>query len=346
MSPKNPRLFALFACCILGLAPALARAEASDPDFSEVWAYLMDGEERFCNPSYPISDIGYFGAGINSAGKLAGVPDRSKLKAYPGRVHFVVAELGNYALSHFCLAPEYPLRAPLVADIVAAARDYDGVQLDFEAVASRDRDNFFSFLCELKRALGEKALSVALPACTNSKEDSFGYDRIGKVVDRVIVMAYDEHWSTSEPGPVASMDWCRKVAAYAISKVPQEKLVMGLPFYGRAWADKDLSRAYKYSSLSSLMNEKGIGEIQRLNDIPYLEYSESVRVRVYFDDYSSTMSRLRMYWATSVRNVAFWRLGQEDSAIWSRLRSLGALSLPRPPAGRGGAARIAPTEAR
>jgi spore germination protein YaaH len=296
-----------------------ALAAAEELQFSEVWAYLMDGEERFFKPSYPISDIGYFGAGINSAGKLVGVPSRGKLKGYGGRVHFVVAELGNYALSHFCLTPEYQLRDALVSDIVKAADDFEGVQIDFEAVASRDRDAFYAFLCLLKQGLGDKTLSVALPACIKEKYDSFGYERIGKVVDRVIVMAYDEHWSESAPGPVASMDWCRKVAAYAVSKVPPGKLVMGAPFYGRAWADKDLSRAYKYSSLSDLFAEKGIEEVQRDGDVPYVEYSESVKVKVFFDDSASTLARLKMYRESSVRNIAFWRLGQEDKTIWQSL---------------------------
>lgn len=337
MSPKCLKRGLALVFVALGVFAA-----ADELQFSEVWAYLMDGEERFFNPAYPITDIGYFGAGINSAGKLVGVPDRTKLKGYDGRAHFVVAELGNYALSHFCLAPEYPLRDALISDIVKAADDFDGVQIDFEAVASRDNDAFYAFLCLLKKDLGDKTLSVALPACIMGKYDSFGYERIGKVVDRVIVMAYDEHWSESAPGPVASMDWCKKVAAYAVSKVPSRKLVMGAPFYGRAWADKDLSRAYKYSSLSSLMAEKGIAQIQRDGDAPYVEYSESVKVKVFFDDLISTLARLKMYSAASVRNIAFWRLGQEDGAIWQSLTIEQPPAAPASSAVHRGRARLTP----
>jgi spore germination protein YaaH len=344
MSPKSLKRGFAFFFLALGLFAAPAAAE--ELEFSEVWAYLMDGEERFFDPAYPITDLAYFGAGINSAGKLVGVPDRGKLGAFRGRTHFVVAELGNYALSHFCLTPEYQLRDALLADIVKAAEDYDGVQIDFEAVASRDRDAFYAFLCLLKEGLGEKTLSVALPACTLQKYDSFGYERIGKAVDRVIVMAYDEHWSESAPGPVASMDWCRKVAAYAVSKVAPEKLVMGAPFYGRAWADKDLSRAYKYSSLSSLMEEKGIEEVRRDGEVPYLEYSESVKVKVFFDDSTSTLARLKMYRSSSVRNIAFWRLGQEDKAIWQSLTIDPALAAPAPSPCRRGGRRLVDSVAR
>lgn len=288
-------------------------------DFSEVWAYLLSGEERYLDASFPITDLGYFGAGINTYGKLVGVPDRARVKAFKGRVHLVVAEVGNAALAHFCLDPAYSVRDSLIADIVAGAAAFDGVQLDFEAIGAKDFDNYYEFIRLLRGALGGKSLSVTLPARMSERADEFGYGRIGLVADRVIVMAYDEHWSSSVPGPVASIDWCRKVAAYALSKIAPAKLVMGAPFYGRAWADKNPSRAYRYTGISSLLEEKGIGAVQRQDDIPFVEYVETISVKVYFDDSASTLSRLGMYRSASVEKIAFWRLGQEDPAVWARL---------------------------
>lgn len=324
--------------------PAAETAGAARLGFSEVWAYLLAGEERYLDASFPITDLGYFGAGINTYGKLVGVPDRAKVKAFKGRVHLVVAEVGNAALTHFCLDPAYPVRDALVADIVAGAAAFDGVQLDFEAIGANDYDNYYEFVRVLGRALGKKTLSVTLPARMSERGDEFGYARFGLVADRVIVMAYDEHWSSSVPGPVASIDWCRKVAVYALSKVDPSKLVMGAPFYGRAWADKNPSRAYRYSGISSLLEEKGIGQVQRQDDIPYVEYMETVSVKVYFDDSASTLSRLGMYRAASVGKVAFWRLGQEDPAVWAgicvtapdSMPASPAVSTPVPPAGSAG----------
>jgi len=321
--PLNVALLAAFALAFL--AP---RCPAEEAGFSEVWAYLMAGEEQYLDPSFPITDVCYFCVGISSEGKLGGVPDRARIAAFPGRVHLVVAEVGNYALTNFCLDPEYPLRDRLVMDIAKAAESYDGVQIDFEAVNSASADRFFYFLCLLKQCLGGKLLSVALPARLDASQDRLGYERIGQVADRVVIMAYDEHWSTSEPGPVASLEWCGKAAAYASSQVGAEKLVMGLPFYGRAWADKALSRAYKFPALRDILAEKGIEEVSRLDDIPFVEYSESVNVKLFFDDAASIAARLGVYRAASVRNVSFWRLGQEDPAVWGRLAPGPAEALP------------------
>jgi spore germination protein len=318
MRARSQALSALMAACLLlfALAPATA---ADKLEFSEVWAYLMDGEEKAFSASRPITDVGYFGAGISSYGKLVGVPARSRLKGYGGRVHLVVAEIGNYALTHFSLDPEYPLRDALIGDIAAASESFDGVQIDFEALLSKDYDNFRAFLALLKGRLGSKVLSVALPARLSDKGDLFDYAKIGELADRVVIMAYDEHWSGSEPGPVASISWCRKVSAYALSKIPAGKLVMGAPFYGRAWADKNLSRAYKYSGFAGLVEEKQLGAVQRREGIPFVEYVETVSVKAYFEDAASAYLRLSMYKAASIDKVAFWRLGQEDPTVWEAI---------------------------
>lgn len=317
MSSTSPRAFPAFLCCLfLAFAAPLAAEKLA---FPEIWAYLMAGEEGSLKESWPVSDLAYCGAGLSDFGKLAGVPARTRLKNYKGRVHLVVAETENSALTHFCLDPAYPLRDALVADIVKAAEPFDGVQIDFEAVNARDYELFRDFIGLLRQGLAGKILSVALPARMSEKTDRFGYGRIAELSDRVIVMAYDEHWGSGAPGPVASIDWCRKIAAYALSKMPAEKLVMGSPFYGRAWADKSLSRALRFSGVANLFSEKGIAAIQRKVDIPFVEYEESVRVLVFFDDLTSLVSRLSMYRSASVRNVAFWRLGQEDTAIWDSL---------------------------
>lgn len=298
---------------------ATAAAEGS-VEFGEIWAYLMKGEEAFLDASYPISDIGYFGASIDAFGNLVGVPDPANISFFPGRKHLVVAEVTNAALTHFCLNPAYPVRDRLVAQIAEAAAPFDGVQIDFEKVHPADRDNFVEFLTLVRAAIGNRTLTVALPARVRKVDDPYDYARIGPIVDRIIVMAYDEHWSGSVPGSIASIDWCRDVARFAMREIGAKKLVMGLPFYGRAWADRNLSKAYKHSSLERIKAEKNIAEVERRADIPYFQYQETVTVQVYYEDAKSVYERARVYRAGKVSSISFWRLGQEDPEVWKRLR--------------------------
>ncbi len=287
--------------------------------FQEIWGYVQAGEESSLDAAWPISDVALFNASISSTGKLRGVPKRTKLANYSGRVHLVIAELGNYALTHFCLNPAYPVRANLLAQIAEAAQPFDGVQIDFEAVLADDKEHFISFLRAIKSRIGRKTLSVALPARTRKVAEAYDYERIAQVADRIIIMAYDEHWSGSSPGSVASLQWCEKVATYAIQTIGNKKLVMGIPFYGRAWGDTNPSRAYRFSTLSKLKEEKGIQEISRIDGSVFFEYNELVRVKVFYEDHRSVHQRAELYYTQGINHIAFWRLGQEDLEIWNFL---------------------------
>ena len=288
--------------------------------FSEIWAYVVDGREAALQPGLPLSDIGYFGAEIDSCGSLVDVPSRRKLPAFSGRVHLVVA-CNSRALSHFVLMPGSAERKALIAGLLTAARDFDGLQIDFELVPQKDREAFFTFLMELQAGLGNKMFTVALPARTRRiNNDVYDYERIASVVDRVLVMAYDEHWSTSAPGPIASLAWCRRVADYSLRVIDREKLIMGIPFYGRAWANPNHSQAHVYTGIERIMNENNVREIQRENGIPTFDYQIPVSVKVYYEDDYSLSTRMEMYRSMGVTAVGFWRLGQEIPEVWNLLQ--------------------------
>jgi len=288
--------------------------------FGEIWGYVMTGREEALTDNLPLSDIGYFSAGIDSYGKLTDVPVRSKLK-FPGRVHLVVV-CDSRSLTHFVLIPGSSHRKELIADLLSATKDYDGLQIDFENIPSRDSDTFFSFLKDLRQGLpANKKFTIALPA-RNKKvnNDQYDYEKIKPYVDRILVMAYDEHWSGSKPGSVASMKWCKRVAEYSINVIGKEKLIMGLPFYGRAWGDYTPSRALIYPTTEKIINEHNVEEIRRENGIPIFEYTRNVKITVYYEDAYSLCARMDMYKTMGVASIGFWRIGQETAEVWNYLK--------------------------
>jgi len=291
--------------------------------FREIWAYVLADREAAFRPSLPLSDIGYFGAEINSYGTLVDVPKRGKLRFFSGRVHLVVACNGR-ALSHFVLKPGSDERRKLIADLLAAAKDFDGLQIDFENVGQRDAEPYFTFLKELRAGLGNKMFTVALAARSRKiADDVYDYEKILPVVDRILVMAYDEHWSGSAAGSIASLAWCRRVADYSLKVIGKEKLIMGLPFYGRAWAKPNHAGAYIYTTIERIIKENNVKTIRRENGIPVFDYDATVSVKVYYEDEYSLSARMEMYRNMGVAAIGFWRLGQETPAVWPLIK-LGA----------------------
>jgi spore germination protein YaaH len=286
--------------------------------FNEIWAYVVSGSETALKLNIPISDVVYFGAEVSSYGHLVDAPKRSKLARYNGRMHLSVA-CNSGGLTHFVIEPGSVAREILVREILAAAADYDGLNIDMELVPAKDSDNFISFLAELRAGLGRgKIFSVCVPARTRAG-GPYNYEKLAFLADKVFVMAYDEHWSGSKAGPIASMNWCKSVATYALKSIGPEKLIMGIPFYGRAWGNTSTSRALINATTEKIKKEHGVETVKRLNGVPTFTYDVTVRVTVFYEDEYSLATRMEMYQGQGVEAIGFWRLGQESTAIWPLL---------------------------
>jgi spore germination protein len=314
--------------------------ESARPVFREIWAYLMRGEEAKLTGTEPITDLCYFGASLTRDGRITETIARPVVTLKDGfkpAIHLVVAELSNEALMHFTLDPRYGVRPLLVEDICQVANDFDGVQIDFESVSRDDAVVFRDFLKDLRSRLpAGKALSIAVPARTRLIADAYEYSQIAPIVDRMVVMAYDEHWSTSSPGPVASLPWCANIVDYVRSTVESGKIVMGLPLYGRAWQDKRLAKALRFENVQDLVAETKSTTSYAPELGAYFEYSENVVVKVFYDDIRSIMEKLQLYRARDIESVSFWRIGQGPPELWSSIDA--AAHAETSAAGDGGAA--------
>lgn len=319
--------FFFVACLFLELpacqsipSPSFEEAQVGVSTFGEIWGYLISGEEQALTGELPLTDIGYFGAEVDHYGQLVNVPNPRDIPQFLGRIHLVVG-CGSRALSHFVLMEESPVRNQLITDLIDQSKPFDGLQIDFELVPARDRGNFHSFLAELRTGLGNKRFTIALPARLETLDDDvYDYASIEPLVDRILVMAYDEHWATSEPGPIASMDWCESVAKYSLKTIGSEKLIMGLPFYGRTWGSSNLFRAFYFSGIERLKQAHKVTEVRREQGIPTFTYEVPVTVTVYYEDDYSLSVRMEMYRTLGVQSIGFWALGQESPTLWNLLK--------------------------
>ena len=192
-----------------------------------------------------------------------------------------------------------------------------------------DDENFLSFLKALKKKLKGKMLTVAVPARLKTLEkDAYNYKKISEIADKIIVMAYDEHWSTSAPGPVASFAWCARVAEYSKSVIPEEKLVMGCHFYSRAWNNEDVGRkAYRMYKIEDLIKENKVKDFKKSPDGDLsFSFEKKTKVTVFYDTVESAAEKCRMYLDSGISRLSFWRVGQESPEFWEQL----AIKSPEP----------------
>ena len=292
--------------------------------FAEIWAYLMRGEEKHIKGAEPFTDIAYFSLWINTKGELSDPVPRPKIKINNKlpKIHIVISELSGKTLTSQILEKNSEKRETLIKNIIEASADFDGVQIDFEHVSPNDKDNFISFLAELKSNLSpEKVFSVALPAKRfETKDDPYDYSLISRIADRIVIMAYDQHWSKSQPGPVAGYEWCNSVMSYSVTAIPKNKLIMGLPLYGREWIRKK-SRAVKYNEIFALLSSKKTKFTNGKNPFLVHKLSKKSSKIIYFDNTYSIGEKIKLYKSENIRHISFWRIGQGPDEIWKRLES-------------------------
>ena len=95
---------------------------------------------------------------------------------------------------------------------------------------------------------------------------------------------------------------------------------MGLPFYGRTWSEKKPAQAWYYSGINRIMKENGVKKVEYIDGIPSVKFNMDVEVTGFFEDVNSVVQKMRLYDYKNVKNIAFWRIGQEDSDVWDWIK--------------------------
>ena len=122
---------------------------------------------------------------------------------------------------------------------VMRSKGYKGVDLDFEYILAEDRQLYVDFaarLAAVMHAFGY-TVSAAVPAKTSADQKGLLYEGIdfkglGEVLDEIFIMAYEWGYTYGPPMAIAPLYIVRQVVEYALTEVPREKLVLGIPNYG------------------------------------------------------------------------------------------------------------------
>jgi spore germination protein YaaH len=245
---------------------------------------------------------------------------------------------GGAAAAVFATPASRETSASAIAQLVVN-QAYDGIDIDYERIPTASRDNFTAYLTILGQKLhaANKKLSVTVYAKKSASDNWNGpggedWPAIGAIADSVKVMAYDYSYSGSAPGPIAPLDWIDLVATYAQNTIPNQKIMMALPWYGYDWSAAP-TKSVTYASAMQLAQNNGVAVSHDVNGEATFTYAGHT---VYFQDAASYTKKVQLLKErhASIGGFAAWSAGVEDPAIWNVIRN-GSTSgaTPTPPAG-------------
>ncbi len=215
--------------------------------------------------------------------------------------------------------------------IYAELYELDGINIDFENIYLKDRGMLTQFMRELTPLLKEQGLVVSMDVTFRSSSENWSmcYDRkaLSEIVDYIAVMAYDQHWASSpEAGSVAEMGWVENGIKRILEEVPNDKVLLGLPFYTRVWKEelvdgriKVSSTAVSMGSVEKILSEKKPEIIwKEESGQHYAEYKEgrNTTYKIWIEDDKSINLKSSLVHKYDLAGAASWRRGFESDSIW------------------------------
>lgn len=215
-------------------------------------------------------------------------------------------------------------RQKLIASLLSTIDrfHFGGITVDIEEVPKALQPALFLFVSELHTAFQVKHLVLAQAVPFDNPE--WNYRSYAAVTDYVMLMAYDQHWSTGEAGPVAGQDWFADGLKRRMAEIPPEKAIVCIGNYGYNWGQKG-TEAETVSVQEALLAAKDSldspSEIKFDPDSknPYFTYTEDDGVfhSVWFLDAVTAYNEIKVARPYNVAGLALWRLGSEDPSLWT-----------------------------
>ncbi len=211
----------------------------------------------------------------------------------------------------------------------------DGINLDFENIKPGDRETFTLLVRELSAALQEKdiLLSVDVPPDLNhSWSAAYDYKALGRLVDYLVVMSYDEHWTGSpKAGSVSSLPWFEQHLRKMTAVVPARKVIAGIPLYTRDWfatngkvQSRDLLIQEQYDLLASTKPQIAWNP----NVAQYIaSYSKTnVSHSIWVEDSRSIAEKIKASRKLGVTGAAYWHIGGGTADVWTTVDNINKIA--------------------
>jgi len=225
----------------------------------------------------------------------------------------------------------------LISNILENMRQkgYYALDIDFEFVLAEDADDYVDFVSKVSSALNNEGFKVFVSLAPKYYTEQPGllyqghdFPGLGAASDRSLLMTYEWGYTYGPPMAIAPLNKVKEVVDYAISQIPQEKILLGIPNYAYDWKlpyVKGESKAEALSNVNAVdlaINTNSVIQFDQLASSPFFYYMENgTDHEVWFEDARSIFSKLELA-SSELRGVSFWNIMKYFPQSWLVLNSI------------------------
>lgn len=213
---------------------------------------------------------------------------------------------------------------------------YGGIDVDFEYIGASQRNAYIEFLTLLSEKLeGRFLLFVSLAPKVDRDQpgilyEGHDYDAIGQIADKTLIMTYEWGYTYGPPNAVSPLPEVKKVLDYAVSAIPRDKILTGIPNYGYDWPlpfERGITKARTLGNVEAvdLAGDKQAQiEYDGMKQAPYFNYydrpstyDDAVQHVVWFENARSSSALLNLISEYGIYGAGIWNLMKYFPALWT-----------------------------
>ncbi len=275
--------------------------------------------------------LSIFTYAVRRDGSLVAVEDQPSLNAAFNHGVIPVMVLANFEDGTFSteLATTILTSESLQDKVLTEAlqvmenKGYGVLDFDFEYLGRENRERYNRFLRKAVARLRPRGYLVSAALAPKTSADQVGvlyeghdYAAIGQIVDFIFFMTYEWGWSGGPPMAVSPINQVRRVMEYALSEVPKNKIMMGIPHYGYDWTlpyvrGGTWARSITPNQAVQLAARYGVSiQYDQTSQAPFFKYKdgEGKDHVVWFEDARSIQAKFDLVKELGLRGFFYWVL--------------------------------------
>ncbi len=245
------------------------------------------------------------------------------------RVVLTASCFDQSALDQMAADPTAGPRLATALVALVAAKNLDGVNIDFEGKGSKDQRGLDTLVAAVSSAMHQANphWQVTMDTYASSAGDPTGFYDIGGLapsVDGFFVMAYDMN-DRSTPSPTAPLTGAGFTDLDAVQQysavVPPSKVILGVPYYGYDWPTAGPGLGDPATgpptpvSYSQVAATGGDVYWDPTTQTPWTSYQVGSQWhQTFFDNPTSLALKAQLANTYHIAGVGIWALGMEGSA--------------------------------